>query len=272
MATYDFDGQVAFVTGAARGIGRSLAQKYAENGADVVAVDIGNTKETVEYEMGTNKQLEETARIVEDEGQDVLPVQADVSLETDVEAAVQEGIGHFGHIDILANNAGIGSYSELIELPETAWDEVIDTNLKGVWLCSKHVGKHFVERSDGGKIVSVSSIAGQRGVPEIGHYVAAKHGVIGLTKTLAVELATHSVNVNCVGPTFVETPMVESIVERNPEWVTKLRELSGVSNVFDPEGGTIEAVDVSEACLWLSSDAARNVTGVYLPVDAGALA
>jgi NAD(P)-dependent dehydrogenase (short-subunit alcohol dehydrogenase family) len=146
-------------------------------------------------------------------------------------------------------------------------------NLKGVWLCSKHVGKHFIERGGGGKIVSTASTAGQVGVPANGHYVAAKHGVVGLTKTLALELAEYDVNVNCIGPTAINTPMVQGMVESaGEEFMEEVGAMSGPTNVFDPEGGVIEERDISEAYMWLSSDAARYVTGVYLPVDAGFLA
>lgn len=273
MVTYDFSGKVAFVTGAAHGVGRRLAQKYAENGADVVVLDIGDNKEAVPYDLGTPETLEETVREVEDEGREALSVLADVSVEAEVEAAVREAIEQFGRIDILANNAGIVSVAHAVELPEETWDAVIDTNLKGVWLCSKHVGKHFLERGEGGTIVSNSSSSGMIGSPRACHYVASKHGIVGLTKALAIDLAEHDVNVNCVGPSFVVTPMVEGIVgEYGWELQAESRELSGVSSLFDPDVGSIEDVDVAEAFMWLSSDAARYVTGTFLPVDAGMLA
>jgi SDR family mycofactocin-dependent oxidoreductase len=273
MVEYDFGGQVAFVTGAAHGQGRSHAQHYAKHGADVAVVDLNENKETVPYDLGTEDELAETADLVEEEGQDALPIEADVSVEEEVEAAVDQAIDHFGHVDILANNAGIESISELTEMDEAMWDELIDVNLKGVWLCSKHVGKHFVERGDGGKIVSTSSTAGQAGVPGNGHYVAAKHGVIGLTKTLALELAEYDVNVNCIGPTAINTQMVQGMIESaGEEFMEEIGALSGPTNVFEPEDGMIEESDISEAYMWLSSDAARYVTGTYLPVDAGFLA
>jgi len=272
MPEYDFSGKVAFVTGAAREQGRSHAQHYARHGADVVVTDIGENMGTVPYDLGTTDELEETASLVEDEGQEALAVQMDVREEAQVEAAVEQAVDEFGRIDVLANNAGIATVSDLVEMDEELWDEMLDTNLKGVWLCAKHVGKHFVDRGDGGKIVSTSSIYGKVAGPGSGHYIAAKHGVIGLTKTLALELAEYDVNVNAVCPTGVDTPMIAGVTEAyGEESLETATEMTGPWNVFG-DGGMIEARDITEAYMWLSSDAARYVTGIALPVDAGMLA
>ena len=269
MVQYDFSGKVAFVTGAAHGQGRSHAQHYAKHGADVVVTDINENMETVPYNLGTEEELAETANLVEQEGQEALPIEADVSNEDEVEAAVDQAVDHFGKIDILANNAGIESISEMTEMDEAMWDELIDVNLKGVWLCSKHVGQHFIDRGDGGKIVSTSSTAGKAGVPGNGHYVAAKHGVIGLTKTLALELAEYDVNVNAVCPTGVHTQMIAGFSEAyGEEMMEEMGAFSGPWSVFEGVE-MIDSEDISEAYMWLSSDAARYVTGIALPVDAG---
>ncbi|MFD1600178.1 mycofactocin-coupled SDR family oxidoreductase [Halobellus rarus] len=269
MPEYDFSGKVAFVTGAGHGQGRSHAQHYAKHGADVVVTDICENIETNPYDLSTPDELEETASIVEDEGQEALTIEMDVREESQVEAAVDEAVDHFGKVDILANNAGIFNAADMTEMPEQQWDEMIDTNLKGVWLCSKHVGQHFIERGDGGKIVSTSSAAGLIGTPSAGHYVATKHGVIGLTKTLALELAEYDVNVNAVCPTGVETPMIAGFTEAyGEELMDEMGAFSGPWSVFEGVD-MIEATDVSEAYMWLSSDAARYVTGIALPVDAG---
>jgi SDR family mycofactocin-dependent oxidoreductase len=274
MVEYDFSGQVAFVTGAAHGQGRSHAQHYARHGADVVAVDLNENKDTVPYDLGTSDELAETARMVEDEGQQALTVEADVSQEAEVQGAVEEAVDEFGHVDILANNAGIESIAEATEMTEETWDELVDVNLKGVWLAAKHVGQHFIDRGDGGKIVNTASTSGYSGVP-IGnaHYVSAKHGVRGMTKTLALELAEYDVNVNAVAPTAIDTPMVTGMLEAYGDAVLDEggAALSGPFNVFDP-GEMLESKDISEAYMWLSSDAARYVTGITLPVDAGFLA
>jgi SDR family mycofactocin-dependent oxidoreductase len=273
MVEYDFDGTVAFVTGAAHGQGRSHAVHYARHGADVVVTDVAENMGTVPYDLGTTDELAETASLVEDEGGEALALEVDVRDESAVESAVAEAVDRFGHVDVLANNAGVVTVSDLVEMDEAHWDELIDTNLKGVWLCSKHVGKQFVERGDGGAIVSTSSTAGLVGTPGAGHYVAAKHGVLGLTKTLALELAEYDVNVNAVCPTVVNTPMISGMTEAYGEEVlASMGELAGPFNVFDAEDPGIEASDVSEAYLWLSSDAARYVTGIALPIDAGFVA
>ena len=272
MVEYDFSGQVAFVTGAAHGQGRTHAQHYARNGADVVVTDIADDMETVKYDLGTSDELEETVRLIEEEGQEALAIEMDVRNEDEVEAAVEEAIDEFGHIDILANNAGISHFGDLVEIDERMWDEMLDVNLKGVWLCSKYVGKHFVERGDGGKIVSTASIYGLSAGPGSGHYIASKHGVVGLTKTLALELAEYDVNVNAVCPTGVDTPMVSGVLEAyGEESLNEAIEMTGPWNIFNPDE-MIESQDITEAYLWLSSDAARYVTGIALPVDAGMLA
>lgn len=269
MPEYDFGGQVAFVTGAARGQGESHAVNYAQNGADVVVIDICGDIESNPYGLGTKDDLEETASRIEDEGQKALALEVDVSDEDAVESAVDEAVDEFGKIDILANNAGIWNMSDLVQMDEQMWDELLDTNLKGIWLCSKFVGKHFIERGDGGKIVSTSSTAGLVGIAGGGHYVAAKHGVIGLTKTLALELAEYDVNVNAVAPTGVDTPLVAGMMEAyGEETMDEMGAMAGPFNVID-QGEMVDAQDITEAYLWLSSAAARYVTGITLPVDAG---
>src|SRR5699024_1226347 len=145
MVEYDFSNQVAFVTGAARGQGRSHALRYAEHGADVVAMDICGNKETVPYDLGTRDELDSLAEEIEGKGRDVLTVEGDVSVESAVEDAVSNALDEFGRIDVLANNAGIESFGDLTEMDEATWDEMIDTQLKGMWLCAKHVGQHFIE-------------------------------------------------------------------------------------------------------------------------------
>ncbi|MFC5136412.1 MULTISPECIES: mycofactocin-coupled SDR family oxidoreductase [Haloferacaceae] len=271
MPRYEFDGQVAFVTGAGRGQGRSHAQHYAKHGADVVVLGESRGIETSPYPLASAAELEETARLVEDEEQEALVVRADVRDGDRVEAAVSTALDAFGRIDILANNAGIWNVTDLVEMDEQRWDELVDSDLKGAWLCAKHVGQHFIERGDGGKIVSTASTAGLVGAKRSGHYAAAKHGVVGLTKALALELAPHDVNVNAVAPTGVATPMIDGILETvGEEALSSVSDASGSMNVLDEQ--LIEPRDVSEAYMWLSSDAARYVTGVTLPVDAGMLA
>jgi NAD(P)-dependent dehydrogenase (short-subunit alcohol dehydrogenase family) len=156
-------------------------------------------------------------------------------------------------------------------MDEQTWDEMLDTDLKGVWLCAKHVGQHMIERGEGGKIISTASTAGHGASFRGGHYTAAKHGVVGLTRTLALELAEHDINVNAVSPTGVDSPMTHGIIDaHSEEAIDELGEYTGMWNVF--QDGMVDPRDVSEAYLWLSSDAARYVTGISLPVDAGLMA
>jgi len=273
MVEYDFSDKVAFVTGAARGQGASHAVSYAEHGADVVVTDICENMETVSYDLGTREELEDTASRIEAQGQDALVLEMDVREEAEVESAVDEALDEFGRIDFLANNAGVLGTSPVLELEEEKWDEMLDTNLKGVWLCAKHVGRHYADRDGPGKIISTVSTGGFRAsLGEAAHYGAAKWGIRGLTKTLAIELAEHDVNANCVVPTGIDTAMVRGMAEEAGEEVfEQMQAMSGPSNIFEP-GETIEVEDVSEAYMWLSSEAARYVTGSALKVDAGDLA
>ena len=269
MPEYDFSGKVAFVTGAARGQGRSHALRYAESGADVVAVDIAENIEDVVYDLATEDELYSLKDEIENMGQEALAIKADVAERDEVVAAVEQALDEFGHIDMLANNAGINTMGAMLELEEKRWNELMETDLKSVWLCSKHVGQHMVERGEGGKIINTSSSMGIIGAPMMGHYSAAKHGVLGLTKTLALELAEHDINVNAVCPTAVDTPLIQKNIEIFGEEVVEgQEEISGPSNMFG-NNGMVEAEDVTEAYMWLSSDAARYVTGTALKVDGG---
>lgn len=268
-AQYDFSGQVAFITGAARGQGRSHALRYAEQGADIVATDICETSDASSYDLADDDEMAETVALVEERGVDVTAIEMDVSDATEVERAVEQALSTFGRIDFLANNAGVAPPAGLLDLDEAVWDHTLNVNLKGMWLCSKYVGKHMADRAEGGRIINTSSIAGFVASPGLGHYTAAKHGVIGLTKTLAAELAPHDITVNAVCPTAVDTPMTGGIVESIDDEMAEIAEQSGPDNLL---GEIIQPEDVSAAFMWLSSDDARFVTGVALPVAAGATA
>ena len=267
MVEYDFSDAVALVTGAARGQGRSHALRYAEHGADVVAADVCETDDASTYEMADDSELAETVSLAEERGADALGVQMDVSEEGQVEAGVDRAVSEFGRIDVLANNAGVAPVSGLMDLDEATWDHTVDVDMKGMWLCAKHVGQHMIERGEGGRIVNTSSTAGLAASPGLGHYTAAKHGVVGLTKTLAAELAPHDVTVNAVCPTAVDTEMTAGIVESIDDDVAEIAEQSGPDNLFTD---IMQPEDVSAAFMWLSSEDARFVTGVALPVAAGA--
>jgi NAD(P)-dependent dehydrogenase (short-subunit alcohol dehydrogenase family) len=272
MVTYDFQGQVALVTGGARGIGRSHAIEFAKNGADVAVIDLpADSDIDPEYGAGSSEEAREVVDEVESRGQTGIAIGADVSNEEDVSDAVDQVVNELGQIDVLVNNAATFPVSYLLEMEEEDWDAVLDTNLKGTWLCAKHVGQHMVGNGGGGSIVNTSSTAGLKGVPKgLGHYVASKHGVIGLTKTLALELAEDDINVNAVCPGTTESEGINALVETYGEeaLVEDGSELAGPFNVFEP-GATIPAEDISNAVMWLASDVSNNVTGIVLPVDAG---
>lgn len=268
MPTYDFDGRVALVTGAARGQGRSHARHFARYGANVVLTDICDDLETSPYPLADREELAETRRMVEDTGSNALSIEMDVRKDDQVAEAVQTGLDQFGRIDVLVNNAGIWNSTDLTELEQQQWDELVDTNLKGAWCCAKHVAGHMKERKGGGRIVSTGSTATLVAARGAGHYTASKHGLMGLTKTLAVELAPHGITANCVAPTGVDTPMIKETIEAvGEEPLNRVSDVSGPMNLID--GELIPPKAVSEAVMWLSSDAARYVTGAVLPVDAG---
>ena len=267
MVEYDFEGKVALVTGAARGQGRSHAVEYARHGADVVATDICETPDESKYELSGREQLQETVDECEAAGASAVGVKMDVADESDVEHAVDEAIDEFGHVDILANNAGIAPVDPLMEMDEATWDKTLDVDLKGMWLTAKHVGGHMIDRGEGGRIVNTSSTAGFVASPGLGQYTAAKHGALGLTKTLAAELAPYDITANAVCPTAVDTEMTSGIVETIGEDIAKVAEQSGPDNLFTD---ILQPEDVSAAFMWLSSEDARFVTGIALPVAAGA--
>lgn len=259
------DGKVAVITGGARGQGRSHAVTLAREGADIVICDIAAQIDTVPYPMATLEDLEETKRMVEDLDRRCVAVRADVRDGAQMQAVAERAMSEFGRIDILLANAGIAGFASggSWELTDEQWRDMIDTNLTGVWQSCKAVIPHMIDGGRGGSIVITSSTAGLKGFAGTGHYVAAKHGVVGLMRTLAIELAPHNIRVNTVHPTGVNTPMVVNeamaqLLADNP---------SAISNLLPVE--LLEPVDISNAILWLVSDDARYVTGVTLPVDAG---
>jgi SDR family mycofactocin-dependent oxidoreductase len=268
------DGKVAFITGAARGQGRSHALRLAQEGADIIALDLCQPIESVPYPLATGGDLSETVKSVEDLDRRIVAREADVRDLGQVQAVVQEGMSEFGHIDIVCANAGILSSAPALEMDEHVWQDMIDINLTGVWKTVKAAVTPMVERRQGGSVILTSSVAGLFGFPNIVHYSAAKHGVVGMMRVLAQELAPYMIRVNTVNPTTVNTPMVvNDAVPRvirpdleNPTPEDMKEAFMGLNSL---PIGFIEAVDVSNAVLWLASDESRYVTGVALPVDAG---
>jgi len=268
-------GKVAFVTGAARGQGQAHAIRLAEEGADIIAVDICGPIEGVGYQPSTPDDLAATVKLVEETGRRIVASEADVRDYAALEKAIADGVTQLGRLDIVAANAGIATFGPAISIHEASWQTMLDINLTGVWHTVKAAIPHL-RAAGGGSIVITSSLGGRGVMKKKGHYVASKHGVVGLMRTLANELATDMVRVNTINPGSVDTEMIHN---------------QGTYSLFlpDHEGGDItreevapvfqsltalpvpwvEPVDISNAVLFLASDEARYVTGVTLPVDAG---
>jgi SDR family mycofactocin-dependent oxidoreductase len=269
-----FEGKVAFITGAARGQGRSHAIRLAQQGADIVAFDICAQIDTVSYAMSTPQDLEETRRLVEGVGGRLIPVIGDVRDANALAAAVEVAMTDFGRIDIVSANAGIASMMPATDLDDKAWQDVIDINLGGVWKTVKATAPAMIAAGNGGSVILTSSFCGVRGVPNTVHYTAAKHGVLGAMKTLANELGRHGIRVNAVAPGMVWTPMIDNPAYFElfcPEVVDPTKEdLDPVArSLVALDVPWLEPEDITNAVLWLASDEARYITGVCISVDAG---
>ena len=248
----EFTDKVAIVTGAASGIGRASAQLYAREGANVVVSDVD--------EAGG----QETVQLIQEAGGEALFVKADVSRPADCEALVDQAVERYGRLDIACNNAGIGGEQNLTaDYSVEGWQQVININLSGVFYCMKYQIPAMMANG-GGAIVNMASILGQVAFAMAPAYVAAKHGIVGLTKNAAVEYAEQGIRVNAVGPGFIKTPMLDPL-EEDPETMQLLVTLHPIGRLGQPE-------EVAELVVWLSSDKASFVTGAYYAVDGGYLA
>jgi SDR family mycofactocin-dependent oxidoreductase len=270
-------GKVAFVTGAARGQGRSHALRLAQEGADIIAVDIEGQIDSVPYDMATQADMAQTVKEIEALDRRIVATKADVRDFAVVKAAVDDGVAQLGRLDIVSANAGIFSFGELADLAEQSWQDMIDVNLTGVWHAAKAAIPHL-RAAGGGSIILTSSTAGLMAIPNIGHYTAAKHGVVGLMRTLALELAPDFIRVNSVHPTSVNTDMIQNAATYALFAPDLPEDQRTKENLVDRFGALnalpipwVEPVDISNAVLWLASDEARYVTGVTLPIDAGTL-
>lgn len=271
------EGKVAFITGAARGQGRSHAVRLAEEGADIIALDVCQQLDGVTFPMSTPDDLAETVKLVEAQDRRIIAGQVDVRDYAGMTALVDEGVAELGRLDIVVANAGLGTGgTPLATMSERIWQDTIDVNLTGVWLSAKVGIPHIVAGGRGGAIVLTSSVGGLKAYPNVGHYISAKHGVVGLMRTLAVELAPHRIRVNSVHPTQVNTPMLMHegtyrLFRPDLEDPTQddMAPISQLMNTLPVPW--VEPVDISNAVLFLVSDEGRYVTGVPLPIDAGAM-
>ncbi|MEV0360652.1 mycofactocin-coupled SDR family oxidoreductase [Nocardia sp. NPDC050697] len=268
--------KVAFVTGAARGQGRAHAVRLAQEGADIIAVDVCKPVGGEQIPPSTPADLAETARLVESHGRRIVTAEVDVRDTGALREAVDDGVRQLGRLDIVVANAGIGNGGDTLDNTlEDDWQEMIDINLSGVWKSVKVAVPHILAGGRGGAIVLTSSVGGLKAYPHCGSYVAAKHGVVGLMRTFAVELGQHSIRVNSVHPSQVNTPM--SMNEATFRLFAPHKEHPGPED-FAPISQMMhtlpipwaEPEDIANAVLFLVSDEARFITGVPLPVDAGA--
>ena len=268
------EGKVAFITGAARGQGRSHAVRLAQEGADIIAIDVCEPIAHNAAGGATEAELAETAALVEALDRRIVAIKADVRDAEQLQRAVEEGVAQLGRLDIVSANAGIAGTPAMAEdLPEDQWQDMININLSGVWRTAKVAIPHL-KAAGGGSIVITSSVAGLKGFGNLAHYVSAKHGVVGLMRSLATELAPFNIRVNSIHPTQVDTPMImnDTIFElfspgrpSNDVFAEVSKSMNSLPIPW------VDPVDISNALLFLASDEARYITGVPLPVDAGAL-
>jgi (+)-trans-carveol dehydrogenase len=268
--------KVALITGAARGQGRSHAVRLAEEGADIIAIDIAGQIDTVPYPMATPDDLAETAELVKKHGRRVLAVQADIREFDQLISAVEQGVDELGQLDIVCANAGIihPDAGRTWEHSEQQWMDVVGVNLTGTWNTVRAVVPWMLQSGRPGSIILTSSVAGLKGVPHTAGYTASKHGVVGLMRTLALELAASNIRVNTVNPGNTMTPMVlnePTYRLMRPDLPSPGREqAAAILQQLNPMPVPwVAPIDISNAVLWLASDESRYVTGTTVVVDAG---
>jgi SDR family mycofactocin-dependent oxidoreductase len=272
------EGKVAFVTGAARGQGRSHAITLAEEGAAIIAIDsCGARIDTVEYPLPTQADLAETVELVKQAGGRILASVVDVRDLAGLQQAVTAGVAEFGRLDIVVANAGIvNGVAEMWDLTEKQFTDQVDVNLTGVWRTIKASVPVLLQQNQGGSVILTSSTSGLAAELNLGHYVAAKHGVTGLMRNLSAELAPHGIRVNTVNPTICNTPMVNNtsmiqLFTGNMEGATYKDAWQAMSTIQSLNIPFVEPIDISKAVLYLASEDARYVTGTSTVVDGGSL-
>lgn len=272
------EGKVAFITGAARGQGRSHAVRLAQEGADIIAVDVcAPISSNTVIPPATPDDLAETAGLIKGLDRRIVTAQVDVRDFDAVKAAVDSGVEQLGRLDVIVANAGIGNGGATLDkTSEADWQDMIDVNLSGVWKTVKAGVPHLISGGNGGSIILTSSVGGLKAYPHTGHYIAAKHGVVGLMRSFAVELGQHFIRVNSVHPTNVNTPLFMNsgtmklfrpdLENPGPDDMAVAAQLMHVLPI-----GWVEPEDISNAVLFLASDESRYVTGLPLTVDAGSM-
>jgi SDR family mycofactocin-dependent oxidoreductase len=263
-------GRVAFVTGAARGQGRSHCVRLAREGASIIAVDVcAPVSEHASYSPATRSDLDETVRLVEAERGRILARVVDVRDGEALGRVVADAVGELGRrLDVVVANAGICNWGRHWELSEDQWQTMLDINLTGVWRTLRAAVPHMIAAGNGGSIITVSSVAGLKSLPGQAHYSAAKHGVVGLTTTAAMELSEYGIRVNSIHPWGVATPMAEgagmrAMLDAHPAYAASFASLLPDIPIAGPD-------DISDGVVWLASDLSRTVTGTQLTLDMGA--
>jgi len=263
----EFNNKTVFITGAAKGQGKAVALAFAKEGANIIGFDLGSPIAYPAYNNSSSSDLEKLKQGAEALGAKAVVFSGDIRNAADVEKAVAGGAGKFGGIDVLFNNAGICAYGKAHELSESEWDAMIGINLKGAWLAAKYVIPYMIKQKNG-VIINNSSIAGMRGMNRMCHYAASKWGLVGLTKSWAIELAPHGVRVLSIHPTGVNTPMNDGLAFLEGTTVEEIAERSASNLLPVP---WVEPEDVAEAVLFLASERSRYATGSQYVLDAGLL-
>jgi SDR family mycofactocin-dependent oxidoreductase len=262
------EGKVAFITGAARGQGRAHAVRLAREGADIIATDLCRNAASPMYEGATPEDLAETVRLVQAEGRRIVATQTDVRDFDAMSAAARDGVAELGRLDVVVANAGVCSAAMSWDITIEQWQETIDINLTGVFYTVKATVPILLDQNTGGSVIITSSVAGLRGLPFLAHYSASKHGLVGLARSMANELAQHNIRVNTIHPNGVATgmtvPDLPPLQEKYADTLAPIFMRGLPDQMSQPE-------DIANAVAFLASDESRHITGVALPVDLGAL-
>ena len=272
------EGRVAFITGAARGQGRAHAVRLANEGADIIAIDIcGPVTDTVTYPAATSEELADTVSAVEATGRKILAREVDIRDLAAQQQVVADGVEQFGRLDIVVANAGILSWGRMFEMSEEQWDTVIDVNLNGTWRTIRAAVPAMIEAGNGGSIIIVSSSAGTKATPGNGHYSASKHGLVAITNALAIEVGEFGIRVNSIHPYSIDTPMVEkeAMMDVFGKWPSFLHSFAPMPyKPVNHEGKKglqefMTAEEVSDVVAWLASDGSATISGSQIAVDRG---
>lgn len=272
---WDFRGEVVMITGAAQGQGRAHALAFAAAGATLALSDLpaGTRIAGINYNLGNPEKLAAVAAECRALGARVLALDCDVRDSAQVERMVAAAVQQFGRIDVLVNNAGLSGYNDVVNMSDEEWDDMLATNLRGVFVCSRSVAREMIKARKG-RIINTASVMAFVGVPSSAHYVAAKHGVAGFTKALAIELAPHGITANFICPSAVNTEMA-NIVHADrvaPGHAERLGAVCGAWNLIEADQPPLDATEITYAVLFLASDASKYITGSPILVDAGFMA